>query len=61
MDLEKIVAEPSKDSEQRMLRLNVSIVGQSRVGKLTRSPLIESINAVDAVVPQFGHGALSQL
>lgn len=60
-DSAKLVAKVREKSEQRMVRLNVAIVGRNSAEKLTRPLLTELDNDVDAVVQQLGYDAVIRL
>lgn len=60
-ELRKVVAKVCQQSEQRIVRLNVELVGRKRTKKLTRFLITESVNAVDAVVLQLRHDAANGL
>lgn len=61
VDSHKLVAEVCEESKQRLVRLNVAIVGRNRAWKLAHALVTESVNAVDAVVQQLGYDAASRL
>lgn len=66
MDTEKLdsnrsVAEVRKDTDKLMVRLNVALVGDSWVKKLSRSLVTESVNTVNAVIQQLGHETVTGL
>lgn len=60
-DSKEIVAEARKESEQRMVRLNVPLVGRNRAENLTRLLTTKSVNSFDADVSQLGHDAVNRL
>lgn len=58
-DAEEKVAEDREEVKQRMVRLNVALVGRNPVEKLTRLLETEFVNAVDTVIQQLGHYAMN--
>lgn len=60
-EYEKLVAQVREQSKQRMVHLNVALVGRKRTQKLARSLVTKFINAVNAVVQQLGYNAVSWL
>lgn len=51
-DFEKLVDQACERSEQRLVRLNIALVGRTLAEKLTHSLVTDSVNAVDAVLQQ---------
>lgn len=60
-DSDKLMAEIPKDSELRMVRLNIAIVGRSRAHMLAHALMTESVKAVDAVALQLDYNVVSWL
>lgn len=58
---DELVTQVRKESEQRMLHLNVSLIGRNRAEKLTNSLVKKSVNGIDTVVQQLGFDAVSRL
>lgn len=60
MDSDRHLAEICKESEQRIVRCNVALVGRNRADKLTCLLVAETVNVADAVFPQLGYGAVGR-
>lgn len=60
-DSDNPMAEVLEQSEQRMVRFNVALVGHNRAEKLALLQVTESASEVGAVVEQYGHDAVSRL
>lgn len=58
---DKVLAEVRGESEKRLVRRNVALVGRDRAEKLTRSLVTASVNAIDAVIQQSSHEAVNRL
>lgn len=61
VDSVKVVTGVRWDSEQHLVRFNVTLFGHSRAEKLTCLSVTESSSAVGAVAQQLGYGAVSRL
>lgn len=57
----KQIDEVREEAEQRMMRFTVTLVGRIRAERLTRLLVTESVKAIDAVVQQLVHDAVSRL
>lgn len=61
MELDKVIAEACEESKQHLLCLNVSLYGRNQGEELTCSLVIDSLNALDEAVQQFGHDIVNRL
>lgn len=61
MQSNEVIETAHEDPKQRVLRLNVALVGQNQGKYLTRSLVNDSVNGVEAVPQLLGHDAVKCL
>lgn len=57
----KLVSQIREEAESRMVRFNLSLLGRSRVERLTSFLVTDFVNTVDAVLLQLDYDAVSRL